>query len=478
VLENWAGKVSVATGFQYREEALRGVSDCASRGNCANEVFDGVLYGPAGNPLLNPGSVINGVAFPPAAPNWYAGNFQPARGYFHEWEVFGEVNVPLLDNSDWGHINADLAGRYTHYTTSGDVETWKVGVTWDTPLDGLRLRALQSRDVRAPNLAELFAGARVNNGSATDPFTCNNCANPGAANQSISPLPNPITANPFLKPEKGQTTEAGLVWSPSYVPGLNISATYWRIGVKDIITQLGQNDQFNLCFNGNAFQCSFIQTNGAPWAVNGVIDQTLVHTRPTLQTTPQVNLASQVIDGMDYEASYRFAVDDAIDWGLGGDATIRLLATNVMKNRTNPGFIGAVITENAGTNSGATPHWKIFFNQAYDADNWGLFVNERWFSEGVVNRNWFACTAACPAPVDSNHPTVSSNYMPGELYFDIGGHFDLSESSQLYFKVDNVTNQNPGNAYSFTPANQSPPLNAQLYDTIGRFFHIGFRVNR
>jgi len=83
------------------------------------------------------------------APNWYAGNFQPARGVFHEYEVFGEVNVPLLDNTDWGRINANLAGRYTHYTTSKDVETWKVGMTWDTPLDGLRLRALQSRDVRA-----------------------------------------------------------------------------------------------------------------------------------------------------------------------------------------------------------------------------------------------------------------------------------------------------------------------------------------
>ena len=66
--------------------------------------------------------------------------------------------------------------------------------------------------------------------------------------------------------------------------------------------------------------------------------------------------------------------------------------------------------------------------------------------------------------------------MERETYFDIGGHYDLSQHSQLYFKVDNLTNQNPGNAYSFTPANQSPPLNAALYDTLGRFYHIGFRI--
>ena len=82
-----------------------------------------------------------------------------------------------------------------------------------------------------------------------------------------------------------------------------------------------------------------------------------------------------------------------------------------------------------------------------------------------------------PPPVDANHPTVSSNYMPGELYFDLGGHFDLSQHSQLYFKVDNVTNQNPGNAYSFGPSNQSPSLNPALYDVLGRFYHIGFRIN-
>ena len=45
-----------------------------------------------------------------------------------------------------------------------------------------------------------------------------------------------------------------------------------------------------------------------------------------------------VVDGIDYDASYRFAMDDAIPWGLGGDMTITMHATNVMKNQTNPGF--------------------------------------------------------------------------------------------------------------------------------------------
>jgi iron complex outermembrane recepter protein len=474
--EDWAGKISVATGFQYREEAFRERTDCASQGNCANQTFGGVTYGPAGNPLLNPAA---GPGLPPIAPNWYAGNFQPARGIFHEWEVFAETDVPLLNDAAWGKIDADLAGRYTHYTTSGDVETWKVGATWDTPIDGLRLRALQSRDVRAPNLAELYAGARVNNGSVTDPFTCCSgvAGNPAdTANKTISPLPNPITANPNLKPEKGQTTEVGLVWSPSYVPGLNISATYWRLGIKGIITTLSQSQQINLCFNGNAFQCSFITSAGGVWATGGVINQSLIHTSPISQTTPQINIASNVTDGVDYEASYRFAADDVINWGMGGDFTIRMLATNVMKYISFSGIPGDVLNELAGANGGSTPHWKVFYTQAYDTDTWGLFINERWFSEGFINDNWYTCASACPAPVDANHPTVSSNYMPGELYFDIGGHYNLNEHSQLYFKVDNLTNQNPGNANPYTPLNQSSNTNAGLYDVIGRYYTIGFRL--
>ena len=151
--------------------------------------------------------------------------------------------------------------------------------------------------MRAPNLAELFAGARVNNGSVTDP----SLAAPAwptrgdIVNTTISPLPNPITANPNLKPEKGQTTEAGLVWSPSYIPGLNLSATYWRLGIKGIITTLSQQQQMNLCFNGNAFQCSFISSKSAvsrhPGRAGGTINQSAIHTSPTSQTTPQINIA-------------------------------------------------------------------------------------------------------------------------------------------------------------------------------------------
>src|SRR3569623_1816855 len=247
-VQDWAGPVSVAFGGGWRQEAYDVRGEGAGNGTLGGA--GGAPGSPCNDPLLN---CLNGV-------NWYAGSFHNAQGNYHVMEGFVELNVPLITTPEWGNANLNIAGRHARYSTAGDSNTWKDGLVWDTPLDGVRLRALQSRDVRAPNQAELFAGARVNNGSVTDPFTCCTSSPPLVAGKSISPLPNPITANPNLKPEKGQTTELGLVWSPSTVPGFNASVTYWRIGVKNIITVLGQADEFNLCFNGNALQCSFIRS--------------------------------------------------------------------------------------------------------------------------------------------------------------------------------------------------------------------------
>ncbi len=234
----------------------------------------------------------------------------------------------------------------------------------------------------------------------------------------------------------------------------------------------------DLCFNGNALQCSFISSNGVPWATNGVINVAETQTTPTSQITPQVNIASVVTEGVDYEVELSLR-RWTMSWTGAWAAMLPcgMLATNVTSFITNPGFLGAVRSNWQAANGGVTPHWKVFFTQAYDTDKWGLFLNERWFSEGVINRNWVACASACPVPVNANYPTVSSNYMPGELYFDIGGNYNLTEHSSLYFKIDNLTNQNPGNANPFGPASQSYVTNPSLYDVLGRFYHIGFRIN-
>src|SRR3546814_950008 len=60
-------------------------------------------------------------------------------------------------------LNLNAAGRFTDYSTSGSVQTWKVGGTFQ-PIPDIRFRGNVSHDIRAPNLQELFAAgtARTN----------------------------------------------------------------------------------------------------------------------------------------------------------------------------------------------------------------------------------------------------------------------------------------------------------------------------
>lgn len=450
--EDWAGKISVAAGYEYREEAFEATSDCVSQASatpCANQSVGDVTFGAAGDPLL---SNIGG--------NWYAGNFQPGHGNFHENEVFLETLVPLLKNDDWGTVNADIAGRETDYSTSGYISTWKVGFTWDTPLDGLRLRALQSRDVRAPNLAELFAGARVNNGSVTDDF---------APHAGVTyNVQNPISANPNLKPEKGLTDELGLVYQPDWAPGFNSAITFYRVGVKGLVSVLSQQQEMDLCYQGNQLQCSFITFDNG--TTSGI---------PTYQITPNINLASVVTSGVDYQAAYRFAVDDVLNWGLGGDMTFNITATNVMSYISNSGLPGAIPSETAGANSGNTPHWKLLFTQNYETDKWSIFVVEHWFSNGYNNDTAIVCQTNCPLPT-TNYPTTNFNAMPGDFWYDLGGAYNIGTTWQVYAKVDDVNNSHPSQAALLAETGNSQQgysVNAALYPVLGRYYHIGVRIN-
>ncbi|WP_348240081.1 TonB-dependent receptor domain-containing protein, partial [Salmonella enterica] len=75
-------------------------------------------------------------------------------------EAFFEAVVPLAKNTSFARsFDFNGAFRWTDYSTSGSVNTWKVGLTYE-PIDSLRLRATRSRDIRAANIVELFTGSR------------------------------------------------------------------------------------------------------------------------------------------------------------------------------------------------------------------------------------------------------------------------------------------------------------------------------
>lgn len=429
----WAGPLSVAFGGEYRHEYYRVNADPYGAGVSA--ISPNSADYPA-DPLLNSTQ----------GSNYAAGNYKNGNGAYSVYEGYLELNLPLWDGP-LGKANINPAARVTHYSTSGTVWAWKVGGTWDTPLDGLRLRAVTSRDVRAPNLSELFAAPTV----TTVPSFANPYGNP----PTVQIFQNTI-GNPNLKPEIARNTELGVVYSrPSWLPGLSLSFDYYNIKLNGVISTLSAAQIVQFCKDGLAQFCGGFVLDNPNQGSN------YVNVQP-------FNLASWKTSGFDIEASYQWQRP----LGLPGSFTVRALGTHIREFLVDAGVKGVDVVDQAGANNGNTPHWKWLAVQTYDSGRLTLTTQERWFSDGTFGNQYVVCQSSCPAST-SNHPTINYNTMKGAFYFDAGGSYQLGSGLTAYFKVDNLFDRDP------TPAPQTNTgldVNPALYDTLGRTYRIGVRV--
>src|SRR6185369_16944539 len=145
----------------------------------------------------------------PTAFRWLSGG-SPVSASNDVEEGAVEANIPLLKDSAFGNsLNINLAGRYTEYSTSGGVETWKVGLNYEMN-SLIRLRSTLSVDIRAPNLYDLYQPTTISSGSGYfDIYT---------KTQNNTQV---VTGgNPNLQPEIARTFTAGVVLTPdSLLPG-------------------------------------------------------------------------------------------------------------------------------------------------------------------------------------------------------------------------------------------------------------------
>jgi outer membrane receptor protein involved in Fe transport len=443
----WAGPLSVAFGGEWRREFYRVTADPYGNGVTAGSPNTDDY--PA-DPVLVPGGA-----------NWYAGNYHNGTGQYHVTEAFLETNLPFMDSEVLGKANLNLAGRWTDYSTSGTVYTWKIGGSWQTPYSPLRLRAVVSRDVRAPNLSELFAAPTT---TTTPGITVPLQPGQTTPNPPITVLQNTI-GNPNLKPEQAKNYEAGLVLrNPSGLEGFSASVDYYNIKITDIISTLTAQQQVNFCKDVTLqLYCDTLNlapTDGSQAFVN----------------VQSFNLASVKTKGIDLEASYQMPLDRI---HAPGNLTIRALATHVISFTSYSGIKNVPNVELAGQNSGGsgtfgnTPHWKLYGTQSWDWNNVGVDLTERWFSAGVFGYQYVVCQSNCPAST-TNNPTINYNRMAGALYFDVGARYSITDGITAFVKVDNVFDKDPVPA---PQTNTGLDVNPALYDTLGRVYRAGFRAS-
>jgi len=401
LFSTWAGPVSFATGASYRREEMDAKSD---------ELSMQSAFG--------------------------IGNPKPYSGEYSVKEAFGELVIPVLNGEGFGTADVNLAGRMTDYSTSGRVETWKVGLTW-TPIDDIRLRFTRSRDIRAPSLQELYTGAIQSRGQVIDRFK------PGSVTFNIQQIGG---GNAALKPEIADTISGGAVFQPRFFPGFSASVDYYRIKIQDSISTLAVQQIVDRCFNGNQALCGQISR------VNGDI----IEIRST-----NLNLAGFETNGFDIELAYRTSLSTfSENWE--GDVGMRVLANYVGKFETNDGVTALDL---AGSLGDRQPDWTIQSSTFYERGPVRVTVVNRYLSSGVVSNDFRA-----PNEIDDNH-------VAARLYTNLNVNYKFQRfggDAEVFFNADNIFDVKPPKGFGWGYGLAASPQ----YDVIGPMFKVGFRLRR
>lgn len=261
-----AGDLSIATGYEHRKESGTYVPDAFAQAGLSTNLSSG-----------------------------------PTGGSYSLDEYYLEVDVPVLKDVPFAHeLSFNVAGRYSKYDTFGDTTNGKFGLTW-RPMDDLLLRGNYAQGFRAPTIADLYGGLSgtfdsyidpcdtVSGAAATNPAVAQRCTSgasrphapanyqqigQGGVPCSSYPCQTGIQffsgSNPLLQPETATTKTLGVVYSPEWISGLDLSLDWFRIHIKNAISGDSVQQILDDCYLRDiASRCSaLLFTRNADGVVN------------------------------------------------------------------------------------------------------------------------------------------------------------------------------------------------------------------
>ena len=249
---------------------------------------------------------------------WGSSAALPTKGEEDVFELFGEVEIPILKAQPSAEeLTVNLSARTFNYATYGTGDVWKVQGNWQITPD-LRLRATRGTTYRAPALFETFLGATTSflSQASIDP-----CADWGeSSNQNLrtncaalgipsdyAPVGSSATiisegGGSSLSPETSDSKTFGIVFTPSYM-NFSIAIDYFSIEVEDQIAQLDAGTVVEGCYIADNFPnsfCDLLRRNDAnatePFAITSVRDV-------------YVNVNCQKTNGLDFTLRYEQGFD-------------------------------------------------------------------------------------------------------------------------------------------------------------------------
>ena len=391
----------------------------------------------------------------------------PGRGSFNVKELFAETLIPLLSDQPWAHsLNLDLGIRTSNYSTTGTTTNKKIAIEW-RPIADLLVRGTISEVFRAPNLNELYDGRTLVQPNLNDPCVGRTAAELAAHSAACQSVPvnwagnSPAQVNTFysgavtvgakLKPEQGKSVDLGLVYDPSWLPGLSTSVDFWHINLSDTLTAIQADTVVNSCFNNaSSPYCSFIHRQDNTSRTPGQV---------FLINTPVVNLGNLSTTGIDYTLRYKVPHFDlgSVDPG-NFRAGLSTSYTSTYKINATPGEPGAKTINYAGTFTpqfGNISRWRGTVTLNWDKGNW----NAQWQSRYV---NKLTALNADAAIAGVNIPMASVIYHSLQL-----GYAVPSIHTRFDIGVDNLSNKLPPLVYQ-NGGNYN--VDTATYDVLGRYY--------
>jgi outer membrane receptor protein involved in Fe transport len=238
----------------------------------------------------------------------------PTRGKDSVWEMYGEVEVPVLRGIPGAEdLTLNLSGRYTDYKSYGSDTTYKIGALY-SPVRAVTFRAAQGTSYRAPALFEQFVGATTgflsaagdpcNNWGALDPTSARarNCASEGLA--PTFNATNSITSvtsggsQAGLKAETSKNKTFGVILQPEMPTGwgdVSFAVDYYDIAVDNGVDRVGTGNILSLCY---------AQPNFASQYCRLVARAPAGTARALTVNNSYVNVSTDVVKGYDYTLRY------------------------------------------------------------------------------------------------------------------------------------------------------------------------------
>lgn len=242
-----------------------------------------------------------------------AGGF-PASDDRSVWGIFGELALPLTDD-----LNMQLAVRYEDYGgDTGSTVDPKIGIHWQTPLEGLAFRASASTTFRGPSLASLSGRG-----------TALSYVGPTFAFKAIDTV-----GAPDLEPESAFATNIGALFNAGNFSG---SVDWWRFDFQD---RLGVEDFTQIVNRYIALDC---EGGGVG---DGTAECTALqsHVFPILTPAAGIervevswnNGTDLLSSGIDAKGQFEFGLDDtSIGWLNGSTLTLGANGTYILEHEAD-----------------------------------------------------------------------------------------------------------------------------------------------